>query len=414
MARRATRRKSLSAARGAVLTWIGIVAIAAGVGWIWWRGALPEPAAESGSRPATPRPRAASETAGTPRIRDTARTRPAPIPEAPDWDALEIAPRRNGSWSSLTRKTGAQTSTPPATNAGTVSQFAAGPRLPPETERIVRAQLAMAQRGISSGSIDGVPGSQTRAAIRAFQEASRLPVTGELDAATESLLEPRAGLWRTMEVRSEDLARLRPVPPSWLGKSTRESLDYETALELVAERSQSHPRLIRLLNPGVDWTSIRAGTRVWVPDAARPPVSTKAAHVRIRLGERILRAYDGRHQLLAHYPCSIARQVAKRPVGQLRVIEVVPNPNYSFNPEIFPESEEARTLGRKLIIAPGPNNPVGTAWIGLDRPGYGIHGTPEPEAVGRTESRGCFRLANWNAEHLLELVWIGMPVHVEP
>jgi lipoprotein-anchoring transpeptidase ErfK/SrfK len=96
------------------------------------------------------------------------------------------------------------------------------------------------------------------------------------------------------------------------------------------------------------------------------------------------------------------------------VVAVAPNPDYTFNPEVFPESEEAQQLKKKLILPPGPNNPVGTAWISLDKPGYGLHGTPSPEQVGRTESHGCFRLANWNAEHLIKLVWVGMPVWVEP
>jgi lipoprotein-anchoring transpeptidase ErfK/SrfK len=95
-------------------------------------------------------------------------------------------------------------------------------------------------------------------------------------------------------------------------------------------------------------------------------------------------------------------------------VEVLaPDPNYTLNPELFPDSEEGRQLGRKLILPPGPNNPVGTAWIGLNRSGYGIHGTPEPEKVGRTESLGCFRLANWNAELLLSLVRVGTPVYIE-
>jgi lipoprotein-anchoring transpeptidase ErfK/SrfK len=92
----------------------------------------------------------------------------------------------------------------------------------------------------------------------------------------------------------------------------------------------------------------------------------------------------------------------------------VANPNYTFDPDNFPESAEGKTLGRKLILPPGPNNPVGRAWIGLDRPGYGIHGTPEPENVGRTESHGCFRLANWDAVTLLKLAVVGMIVTVEP
>ncbi|MCX7887857.1 MAG: L,D-transpeptidase, partial [Verrucomicrobiae bacterium] len=66
----------------------------------------------------------------------------------------------------------------------------------------------------------------------------------------------------------------------------------------------------------------------------------------------------------------------------------------------------------KLIIPPGPNNPVGTAWIGLSKPGYGIHGTPHPEDIGRTESHGCFRLANWNAERLARIIEIGTPVEI--
>ncbi len=101
-------------------------------------------------------------------------------------------------------------------------------------------------------------------------------------------------------------------------------------------------------------------------------------------------------------------------MGELRVQNIALNPNYTFDPAVFPESEEAQELDRRLILPPGPRNPVGTAWIGLDRPGYGIHGTPAPEKVGRTESHGCFRLANWNAEYLAKLAWVGMPVNVEP
>jgi lipoprotein-anchoring transpeptidase ErfK/SrfK len=136
--------------------------------------------------------------------------------------------------------------------------------------------------------------------------------------------------------------------------------------------------------------------------------------VQIRLADRVLEALDEQTNLLAHFPCSVAQRVDKRPVGELHVAVVAASPNYTFDPEVFPESAEAQELGRKVVLQPGPNNPVGTVWIGLDRPGYGIHGTPRPEQVGRTESHGCFRLANWNAEYLLQLVRVGTPVLVEP
>jgi lipoprotein-anchoring transpeptidase ErfK/SrfK len=168
------------------------------------------------------------------------------------------------------------------------------------------------------------------------------------------------------------------------------------------------------LNPGVDWTNVVSGTTLQIPNIANPIARAKAAFIKIHLQDKTLEAFDAQTNLLAHFPCSIAKRVEKRPVGELHVAVIAPNPNYTFNPEVFPESAEAHQLQRKLVLPPGPNNPVGTAWIGLDKPGYGIHGTPRPEEVGRTESHGCFRLANWNAEYLLRLVSLGTPVVVEP
>ena len=268
--------------------------------------------------------------------------------------------------------------------------------------------------GISSGSLDGKIGLQTRAAIRAFQRQQKMATTGELDAGTKSRLTLAAPAFMNYEVTSNDLARLQPVGKTWLAKSQQTALDYETILELVAEIGHAHPALIRRLNPGVDWTNVMVGAVVQILDADRADPAAKAAFVKISLSEKTLEAFDADTNLLAHFPCSIAARVEKRPVGELRVAVVAPNPNYTFDPAVFPESPEAQQLNMKLILPPGPNNPVGVVWIGLDKPGYGMHGTPGPELVGRTESHGCFRLANWNATYLLTLVWIGMPVYVEP
>ncbi len=285
---------------------------------------------------------------------------------------------------------------------------------PRPVQNVFEAQLALARQSISPGSIDGVLGPQTRPAIRAFQQKANLPLTAALDDATTGLLILAAPPCATYIVTSNDLARLQPLNPTWLGKSQQTALDYETILELVSEKGQAHPNFIRRLNPGIDWSNVTAGAAVQLPDPACPEPSAKAAFVTIRIADKTLEAFDANTNLLAHFPCSIARRVEKRPVGELHVQKIAPNPNYTFDQEVFPESAEARQLNRKLILPPGPNNPVGTAWIGLDKPGYGIHGTPNPEQVGRTESHGCFRLANWNAEYLVKLVWIDMPVYVEP
>jgi lipoprotein-anchoring transpeptidase ErfK/SrfK len=144
-----------------------------------------------------------------------------------------------------------------------------------------------------------------------------------------------------------------------------------------------------------------------------PSAYAKAAFLRIGLSSKTLQAFDANTNLLVHFPCSIAREMSKRPVGQLEVAVMVPDPDYRFDPKVFRESPEARRLKGALMLPPGPNNPVGTAWIGLNKPGYGIHGTPHPEEVGRTESHGCFRLSNWDADYLMQLVEIGTPVLVE-
>ena len=294
---------------------------------------------------------------------------------------------------------------PAATSAST-----SFPRPPRDT---LETQIALTRLAISSGSIDGVNGSQTRAALAAFQSKAGLSASGGLDAPTQNALTLDSPPLTTYTVASNDLARLQPLSKTWLGKSQQTALDYETILELVAEKGHASPNLIRRLNPSVNWTNVAVGTELQIPAVEYPP-PTKAAFATIRLGEKHLQVFDARTNLLAHFPCSIAARVEKRPAGELQVTAIAPNPNYTFDPEVFPESEEARQIKTKLILPPGPNNPVGTAWISLDKPGYGMHGTPGPEQVGRTESHGCFRLANWNAEYLVKLVWVGMPVYVEP
>jgi lipoprotein-anchoring transpeptidase ErfK/SrfK len=351
-----------------------VILAAAGLAWFWWKAAKTKP---------------------HPRLK-------APVVKAYVASAAAPAPLIGSNASPAQ----------PKTNAPLVATVAGYPR---PVQTAFEAQLALERQGISAGSLDGKIGSQTHAAIRAFQRQAELPITGELDATTKSNLTLSTPPLTTYVVTSNDLARLQPLSKTWTGKSQQTAMDYETILELVAEKSHSHPTLLRQINPSVSWTNVTAGTPLQVPDVTMDDPPAKAAFARISLSEKILEAFDAESNLLVHFPCSIAQKVEKRPVGELHVAVVAPNPNYTFDPQLFPESPEAKEAPDvKLILPPGPNNPVGSVWIGLDKPGYGMHGTPRPEDVGRTESHGCFRLANWNAELLLKITWIGMPVYVEP
>lgn len=279
---------------------------------------------------------------------------------------------------------------------------------------MLEAQVELHRRGFSCGSIDGVPGPQTVAALRAFQRSAGIAESGTLDSATREVLRLAVPALAVHSFTAEELGALRPVPTTWVGKSEEVRLGYATAIELAGERFRASPGFLRKLNPNVDWDALLPGISILVPAVEQALVARPAVVLNIRLAARELEALDRDGRVVAHFPVSIARSVEKRPVGELHVTVVITEPNYTFDPEVFTESAEARELGRKLIVPPGPNNPVGLAWIGLDRPGYGIHGTPDPEKVGRTESHGCFRLANWDALTLLDIVRVGTPVIVEP
>ena len=287
------------------------------------------------------------------------------------------------------------------------------PRYPVLVDSVLEAQVELHRRGFSCGPIDGLFGPQTAAALRAWQRSTGISETGWLEAATRDRLRLTAPALGDHLVASADVEELQPVPTTWLGRAERSALGYATTLEAIAERYRSGQRHLRRLNPEVDWDALQPGMRVIVPDVGPVTIARPAVRLRIRLAPRELVVLNVDGRTVARFPVSIARRVEKRPVGELRVTAVIPDPNFTFDPELFPESVEGRELGRRLVLPPGPNNPVGLAWIGLDRPGYGIHGTPEPENIGRTESHGCFRLANWDAVTLLDLAWVGMPVAVE-
>jgi lipoprotein-anchoring transpeptidase ErfK/SrfK len=288
--------------------------------------------------------------------------------------------------------------------------------------RTAELQIALDRQLFSPGCIDDHPGGQTRAALRAWQSAHDLPTTGLLNDATTEALKLDGPAFISYEITTNDFAQLGRVPEDWRERAAQKSMPFETMLELVAEKFHASQRFIRALNPQIPWDTLNTPTNAMVPNVEGAISSPRASEVRINLAHKWLTVYDGDGKLCAYFPCSIGRDKMKRPVGELQIVAVAPHPNYTFDPKVFPESPEAQAVGSKLIIPPGPNNPVGVLWLTIGRApgsegppltGYGIHGTPKPEDIGRTESHGCFRLANWNAERLLKMITVGTPVVVE-
>ena len=280
------------------------------------------------------------------------------------------------------------------------------------TERIAAYQVALERIHFSCGFIDGDQGMRTQRMLRAFQASRGLPVTGFLDPATRDAIGEPGEPFLTYTVTAEDVGSIMPKPQSWREKAKATRLGYNDIWELLAEKFHCTRGYLKALNREV--ITPVAGTEIIGPKVFPASPLPHAASLRIYLGETSLEALDSSGKVIAFFPCSIAKDKNKRPHGELTVKVLDEHPDYTWDPALFADAAKAEGLTHKLRIPPGPRNPVGTTWVGLSLPGYGIHGTPDPEAISRTQSHGCFRLANWNAEKVLKMVRIGTPVDVEP
>jgi len=159
------------------------------------------------------------------------------------------------------------------------------------------------------------------------------------------------------------------------------------------------------LNPGRSIAALRVGDVIVAP-AIPEPVIPRGDRVEVHLTAKTVRVYAG-DKLVGLFNCSVAAKKENLPSGSATVAVIVSNPTYQFDPAKWPE---VRSIRQKLLLPPGPRNPVGLCWVGLSKNGYGIHGSPNPELIGKTGSHGCIRLANWDAVRLGKMVRVGTPV----
>ena len=278
---------------------------------------------------------------------------------------------------------------------------------------ILALQICLDRRGFSPNAMDGQTGSKTRAALAAYCAANNLPPPkpDEEEFAFEKYFSDEPDLFITVEVNAADIAALTKIPESPAAKSKLQRMGYETILEMFAERGHVTQNTLKRLNPHIVWNKATVGTKIKIPEVSPVAVGDKAAFIKVSLSRFTVTAMNINGKPMAQFPCSIAKNRSKRPPpGEIKIITQIPNPNYTYTPDYTPKG----TRIERHIFPPGPNNPVGVVWLGLSIPGYGIHGAPLPERIGRAESHGCFRLANWNAEKLYELVRAGTRVIIEP
>jgi lipoprotein-anchoring transpeptidase ErfK/SrfK len=130
--------------------------------------------------------------------------------------------------------------------------------------------------------------------------------------------------------------------------------------------------------------------------------------VKIDTTTNMLSVYDG-EKLIAAYPVTIGSEQTKSPIGDWKVATIAKMPNFRWDQAMLQKGERSENFH---LLPPGPNNPVGVVWIALNKKGIGMHGTAEPDSIGRSASHGCVRLANWDVVRLASKVAKGVAVSI--
>jgi len=289
-----------------------------------------------------------------------------------------------------------------STKTGAVGPGAAGPR-------VVRAQILLDRARFSPGQIEGVYGDDFGVAVKGYRESHGLQPAGIIDAEMWRLLNSDAGpLLLTYTItQADEKGPFLPLPAEVQDKAKLKWLGFETPEEELGERFHISPKLLADLNPGMKLDTV--GERITVPNVRRTAVRL-ALRLVVSKSKHTVIAYGAGGKELAQYPSTIGDSHDPLPIGHWTVVGIVHYPWFKWDPKLLWNVDQKLATAE---LAPGPNNPVGVAWIGLSKVDYGIHGTPDPGNIGHGVSDGCIRLTNWDVDELSHMVRRGTPVDLE-
>jgi len=282
-------------------------------------------------------------------------------------------------------------------------------------DEALKLQIFLDSRHFGPGVVDGSPGEFTTKALARYNQANGLPANARPDV---SAILP----YTSYTITDEDLASLGTMAVEPVDIAKQKRLPYTRLSELVAERFHTTGAFLGEINPRKNIDVLVAGDVLTVPNIGRPFYATKfpstypapssatatRREVLVDLSARMLEVREGA-ELLAAFPITPGSTEHPAPVGQWKIVGAVPWPWYRYDEGVLKRGERTETF---YNFAPGVNSPVGILWAGTNRPGVGIHGTSNPDTIGRAGSHGCIRLANWDAATFYTLIAKGTPVTI--
>ena len=288
---------------------------------------------------------------------------------------------------------------------------------------IFHAQVLLDAAGFPAGVIDGKKGMSFRKAVEGFQEARGLDQTGELDAVTRrALLEMGRQSTVNLQLGPEVFEGqfVQPFPSGPESQSKLDFLGYRNQLEKLAEMFHTTPDTIVALNgpnklmrqgevlrlPNVLPTSrsyagnLKPEHAQWFNALNVDANQAQGDHIVVDKSEGVMKVLDSDDRLIAQFPVTMGSTQYPLPIGTWKVTTYAFLPPFNYQPDLL---QNAKT-DEDVTLPPGPNGPVGVAWLDLTKEHYGIHGTNEPQTIGRAESSGCIRLSNWDVLRLSRMM----------
>jgi lipoprotein-anchoring transpeptidase ErfK/SrfK len=295
------------------------------------------------------------------------------------------------------------------------------PRAQPVSERevITRLQIFLDQRDFGPGKIDGRWGEFCAKALQRYQVANGLPPTGQIDEPLQNQLERIFPIYTTYQLKEDDFKRVGTTPFKPKEQAKTKAMLYRSIGEFIAERFHSGEDFIAKLNADKKMESLKVGDIVRVPNVTafqlesiqeiaslpmRPEFAKRVIKIDTRY--RMLDIMDG-DKFVGSFPITPGSAKLPAPIGTWKIVGIATLPWFRWDEAMLNHGKRSENF---YNIPPGPKNPVGILWIGLNKRGIGIHGTATPDTIGRSGSHGCIRLANWDAARVMNQVTQGMTV----